>query len=665
MDAYVRKILLSLLFSLNIAIAAPPDACTSNDTFNIGTGIHDITGPAAESGMMGYGMVKQKTAGIYQRLWARAFVIESPCNQQRVVFVNADLGQLFQGIKQQVVKTLQKKYGDRYSDENVLLTATHTHSGPGAYSTYFFYNITTLGFDRWHFNTIIDGIVAAIEQADHAMIPGRIKIAEGELRGVGYNRSASSYLENPLEERNRYQDNIDTTMTLLRFESLDGKPIGLINWYPLHGTSFNNKNLLINGDNKGYAAYLFEKEMKGQQHTGFIAAFAQAHAGDVSPNKPGHAGGEGLEGIVAAEQAGKPQYELARKLFDSASELIKGEVDYRHQFVEMNKVAVDPIYTGGKLQYTCPAAIGVSMLAGTDEGEGFGYQGMTCDSIDKVLPHLACDMVTTVCQGAKPIAISTGKMQPWPWTPQILPLQLVKIGNFYIAAVPFELTTMAGRRVKETIMQALPAQESHLALSTLANAYAGYVTTHEEYQPQRYEAASTHFGPYTLNALQQIFAGLSKAMVSRQSVESGPLPPDLSGMHINLRPGVLYDSKPSNVEFGSVKEDVRANYQRGEVVKVVFWGAHPRNDFRIGDTFLAIERLEDGVWYAIRNDNDWDTEYHWERNGVANSLVTIVWRTSKDLAPGKYRIGHYGNWKSLWSRKITPYTGYSSTFSLE
>ena len=70
--------------------------------------------------MMGYAMIQQQTSGLYQRLWARAFVIESPCNHQRIVFVNADLGQIFQAVKQQVVFRLQEKYGDRYNESNVL-----------------------------------------------------------------------------------------------------------------------------------------------------------------------------------------------------------------------------------------------------------------------------------------------------------------------------------------------------------------------------------------------------------------------------------------------------------------------------------------------------------------------------------------------------------------
>lgn len=54
--------------------------------------------------------------------------------------------------------------------------------------------------------------------------------------------------------------------------------------FPVHGVSVNNTNHLINGDNKGYAAYLAEKLMN---KSSFIAAFAQSNEGDVSPNTLG------------------------------------------------------------------------------------------------------------------------------------------------------------------------------------------------------------------------------------------------------------------------------------------------------------------------------------------------------------------------------------------
>lgn len=642
--------------------ASITSACDNNTQFNIGAGIYDITGPAAEEGMMGYAMVGQQTAGLYQRLWARAFVIESPCNDKRFIFVNVDLGHVFQAVREHVIQKLQAKYGDRYNEQNVLITATHEHSGPGGYSTYRLYDITTFGFSRKNFDTIVDGIVTAIDRAEANLTPATIKLSKGDLKGINYNRSPTAYLQNPQSERDRYQGNTDTEMTLVRFDGLNNQPLGLINWFPIHGTSMNNKNHLINGDNKGYAEYLFERDyLSDYGPASFVAAFAQANAGDVSPNPDGHEGGEGLAGVAAVEKAGGAQYKRAKDLFANANETITGGVDYRQTFIAMDNVAVDPIYTDGNPQTTCTAAIGISMLAGTTDGEGVGRQGVTCDDVSHVIPGFICEKVTTPCQGVKPIALQTGKMSP-PWTPNVLPLQVVRIGNLVIIAAPMELTTMTGRRIREAVEKVLPSNY-HVVISALANAYAGYVATNDEYQIQRYEGASTHFGPWEQAALVQEFVKLTIALLKDQPVEPGLTPPDLLNSQVDLQPGVIVDEHPLGKPFGSTEIDVNAKYHAGDTIQATFWGAHPKNNYHTQDTFLAVQHYENGEWKDIRYDRDWDTEYHWARKGISNSLITVVWRSEKNAKPGKYRLVYYGDAKSL-NGTITPFTGYSSVFEL-
>jgi neutral ceramidase len=660
LEMRVILFLFILFFSFFSFSSYAGSSCQQAETYYIGTGIHDITGPAAEEGMMGYAMLNQKTAGILQRLWARAFIIASPCNGKRVVFVNADLGQIFQALKQQVIIKLQAKYGDLYQQDNVLLTATHTHSGPGGYSTYALYNLTTLGFSRENFDTIVNGITAAISDAHDHMVPGKINLAAGQLTGITYNRSPTAYLLNPKSERAWYQQDVDTDMTLIRFDDENGQSLGLINWFPIHGVSLNNKNHFIHGDNKGYAEYLFEKE----QGKPFVAAFAQSNAGDVSPNPLGHEGGEGNAGLQAIVQAGNPQYEKAKDLFANANLPLQGGVDYRHTFVAMDKVTVMPAFTHGQPETTCPAAIGISMLAGTQDGEGIGWQGITCDDLSNWhLPKLICEFITTRCQGAKPIAVTTGNMKPYPWTPQILPLQIIQIGQLIIAAVPFELTTMTGRRLKAALARQFPSNY-HIVLSTLANAYAGYVATQEEYQLQRYEGASTHFGPWTAAALEQEFSKLGRALFAGELVAAGEVPIDLLDHQIDMQTGVWIDTAPLGKQFGDIDEDVKADYQPGETATIVFWGAHPKNNYRIQDTFLTVEKLmSDGQWKIIYNDNDWETAYHWERNGIASSRVTITWHIPMDSEKGQYRITHSGEAKSLLGN-ITSYKGISSVFNV-
>ena len=57
------------------------------------------------------------------------------------------------------------------------------------------------------------------------------------------------------------------------------------------------------------------------------------------------------------------------------------------------------------------------------------------------------------------------------------------------------------------------SEDLKVVLAGLSNVYTHYITTYEEYQPQRYEAASTIFGPHTLRAYLDQFKYLTEAML--------------------------------------------------------------------------------------------------------------------------------------------------------
>lgn len=652
--------------------AALADPCATNQSFQVGAGIYDITGPAAELGMMGYAMVDQKTAGIHQRLRSRAFVIASACNGKRAVFVSADLGQLFQGVRQQVMEKLRARYGTLYTEDNVLLSATHTHSGPGGFSHYALYNLTILGYDKQNFDAIVDGIYQSIVRAHDNLAPGSIRLTSGDLLDASINRSPEAYLRNPTPERSGYAYDTDKRMTLLKLQGDDGREVGLINWFAVHATSMGNDNLLISGDNKGYASYLFEK-LKGTSYTAtrtFVAAFAQSNEGDVTPNIYGGTNGGGANDFESTDLSARKQFNLAKTLYGSATTPLTGGVDSRLTYVKMDEVQVAPQYTDGQWHTTCEAAIGDSMLAGAEDGPGFGEEGATCEEIKTMWSVFNCTASTTPCQGEKPITLETGTQQPYPWTPEVLPLQVVRLGNVALVGIPFEATTMAGRRLRQQVLAQLSSVGvDQVLIAGLANAYAGYLVTREEYAKQDYEGASTHFGPWTLAAVQQEVDKLAVALRTGTSVPLGPTPRDLRNEQTTVQTGVVYDDKPLWVEFGSLVTDARASYNRGETVSVKFWGGHPKNNLRLQGTFLQVQRkTSTGTWVVVANDWDWETKYRWERYDCAPtygcSHVTTEWKIPADATPGTYRLRHFGDWKSGWDALIRPYTGTSREFTV-
>ena len=52
-----------------------------------------------------------------------------------------------------------------------------------------------------------------------------------------------------------------------------------------------------------------------------------------------------------------------------------------------------------------------------------------------------------------------------------------------------------------------------VVIAGLSNVYTHYITTYEEYQMQKYEGASTIFGPHTLNEYLDQYAYLTERLL--------------------------------------------------------------------------------------------------------------------------------------------------------
>ncbi len=656
------------------ALAAP----TNQDApYLIGAGIYDITGPACEIDMMGYAMEDQKDEGVHTRLWSRAFVIADAKTNKRVVFVSADLAMIFQSVKQGVVAELKKKYGELYNDDNVLISAIHTHSGPGGYAYHALFNITVLGFDKKNYDAIVNGIVQSIVRANNNLQPGHILVNKGQLLNSNGNRSEKAYLKNPESERARYPYDVDKTMTLLKLVAADGKAIGMINWFPVHGVSMSPKNKLISGDNKGVASYWFERQHGADylSDTSFVAAFAQSNEGDVTPNIFGQAfdgqcldfncGDMNRTAIIANNQLKEAQY-----LYDHATEELTGPIDYRETYLDMRHQAVAPEFADGKSETTCDASVGYSFAAGTTDGPGpsIFHQGtlkdnVFIDALRNVIAKPTAELKQ--CQLPKPILLAVGLNKPHAWVPQIMPVQILRIGDLALLAVPGEFTTMSGRRLREQMQRVMQPEIQHVVIAGLSNAYAGYIADPDEYTQQNYEGGFTVFGRWTLPAYEQAFTRLGHALMLGQPVEHGPVPEDLSADQISEIPKVVFDQVPVGKHFGGVLVDAAAHYAPGQIVKVTFRGADLRNNFETMHGFMQVEHeVSPGNWQVVLHDWDWDTLVHWQRLDVAQSKVLTEWHIAANTAPGNYVIRVYGDYKDGWDGKLYAYSGVSSEFTV-
>ncbi|MDF3821351.1 neutral/alkaline ceramidase [Leptospira sp. 96542] len=659
--------------SANLSLGSSP--------YLVGAGIYDITGPAAEVGMMGFAESDQKTEGIYMRLWSRAYIIGDA--SKRVVFVSADLGMVFQSIKQAVSKkiALDSQLSPYYNEANVLLSATHTHSGPGGYSHYFLYNATTMGFIKENFDVIVDGIYRSIKLAHQNLTPGRIYINQGDLTDASFQRSLPAYNKNPQSERNFYSSNVDTKMTVLKLVAADGRELGMINWFALHPTSIGPTNKLIGGDHKGLSSYWFEKSKNTNysSSSGFVAAFAQSNAGDVSPNLWGPA--DGVNDYARQNIIATRQFNKAQSLYNSATNQLSGSVDFKHSYVNFSNLYVSSAGTT-----TCPAGMGASFSAGSVEDNAvsvdFFDEGTTVDSLDwnsnaqgaflssflggfvGIVAPTSTTEAYKQCHAEKPVLLPTGvaSFDGNPWTPQIIPLQIIKIGNLAILGTPAEVSTMAGRRLRNLVEYVL--ENDYTVVAGLSNSYTSYITTREEYSSQQYEGASTQFGPNTLLGYEQEFGKLANALKNQSSITPGPTPADLTNFQATFQTGVVFDDIPWFKSFGDVFTQPSGSYNSGSTVTAVFWGAHPKNNLLTGSSFVDVERLNGSTWSVVARDYDPSTTYKWQRDGIAYSKITTTWNTTS-FPSGTYRIRHRGHWKSGWTGAISPYQGVTNQFVVQ
>ncbi|GLD99376.1 hypothetical protein PINS_up008095 [Pythium insidiosum] len=669
----------------------PPPLPTSSDLL-IGAGIFDITGPAAEVGMFGYAKVGQLTSGIHMRLRARAFAFHHEPTRAACVYVVCDLGMISEWVTQTVLSRLSVHPAiptGTYTRENVMISATHTHCAPGGISHYVIYSMhpPLRGADRQNFECVVHGIVEAIVRAHRNLQPGVIRTATGECLNASVNRSKEAYEANPKEERAQFKHDTDKEMTLWRLDGVNGFPIGMINWFAVHPTSMGNWYTLITGDNKGYAAHMFEQE-QGANHLldrprSFVAAFAQSNEGDVSPNICGPRHNEtqhkDFERMLIVAKA---QLKTARSLYLKAlySSPIMGPIKVAHHYVDYGSIQLKPRWHHHK---DCPPStssgcIGVSMISGTTF-DGRGVPGVPEGVTWGMYPKVTAVPGLQDSQKEKPVFFPTAR---YGLSPTTLPLQLFLIGEaLALAAIPFEATTMAGRRLRSALQSSFIEHGSidiqTPVISGLSNAYCGYLTTREEYAVQRYEGASTHFGPNQLCATMQQFEQLIEDMFrpkhGKKVKTTGALQPKIGGVGVlDYNVPVVHDGLLPGAQYGSIISDVLSEYCPGSTVTVTFHAAHPKNNLRTQGTFLEVHRwLEDdsrrdgGVWVMHADDGDTNTFFHWRRNGTFASVVTIEWWIPAKTPPGKYRIKVNGDYKRFFTGEIASYTGLSSEFEVK
>jgi len=376
----------------------------------------------------------------------------------------------------------------------LLMTATHTHAGPGQYSGSEFFNkwaSNRAGFDPAYTSFLVDQLATAVRQAVAGRRPAAVAFGSTEVWGLTRNRSQAAHVrnENVTDKRTEPQRKyaaINPSLHLLRVDDEQG-PLATFTWFSIHGTGISHHDTSYNADVWAYLNGELANRVERSTGRRPVSAAAVCTHGDMTP-----AVRMGMLVFPEAERIGRGIGSAAADLFET---LTPGPVELAAGLREIDlgrHPAVDGI--------TLPEPqIGLPKMAGATENTTFLLDRLPFFKPGSARRRPDAEQGNKIPVG--PAMVRSMLVAPTEAFPKVIPIHLLRIGEAAILGLPFEVTVEAGRRIGE-VLSGVPV------ISSLANDHCDYLTTPEEYAAQHYEGASTLFGPRQ----QEFIAGCARRL---------------------------------------------------------------------------------------------------------------------------------------------------------
>jgi neutral ceramidase len=613
-----------------------------------GVGKADIQPPTGYL-MMGWARTDAEAVGQHTRLFARALVLEN--DGRKVALVAADLNGIPGGMLEEAVKLVEDR---GFSEENVLVSASHTHAAPGGFYNFPSYNTAfpplTLGFplppalvhpirtfnfltgpsaDRTLYSFMVRRLALALRRADDGLDPAAVGWGAAELHGVTRNRSVEAHLANHDVELDFGKGSasmdpegvthtIEPGVEVLRVDKLLDRagadrpvrvPVGAWSAFANHGTVNRYGFNVYNQDHHGSAIRVFEDEVRrrgdvprGQE---VLNVYGNADEGDMSA-------GLDHNGPAEADRVGRLEAAAMLRAWREAGRRLSRQVPLD---LRWTRFCFCGQRTEGGVVDT-KAVMGLPQLTGSEEG-----RGPLCDVV--CFPLEGKRKVKSGPQGPKRTAPGgdvTGDV------PRAVPIMTVRVGDRLIISVPGEMTSGMGRRLRASVMAATEGSGiRRAAIAGLANEYLSYFTTPEEYDRQHYEGGATLFGRLASNLLQERLTDLARRLVDGRAAPAPYLFDPRN--RVRLGPGV-FDSGAAAGEVAAQPRDVdrlqRAHFR---------WRGGPNGrDRPLDRAFVTLQRRDDG-WRAVAD--DLGLELLWT---VEDSAYDARWQVPHAAPAGTYRF---------------------------
>jgi neutral ceramidase len=486
----------------------PPAASAA---FLAGAGKVDITPPPGYP-LGGHSIGGKMARGYWTRLYARAFYFQNTGGQS-LILVSCELFAIPAGLYAEVARDL------KLAPESLIIAATHTHQGPAGFmsSSVFNFGGPLPGYDVELAKRLKEGIEEAIRSAiKNASEAGAksIVLRSGFAPNLQRNRAIDAFYRNDGDtvsavlkasrdngmtcpdpnsgnECPRYQA-ADPTLQVLEVLR-DGHRVALLVFYAIHNTAMSHDAILYQSDLSGHAMRLLEKVDKNEPAV--VAGFFNGAEGDISPR------------WVAQNRS--DVISLGNKLADAVKTLLHDDAGKRlSEDISGVRQEFRAVPASGITQRLTQPGSGVGELGGAEDGRtvlyAYGWHGdVTQPGADAKMPALNLHDIWLL----KLLGHILGSPSSYP---QKIPVSVASLGDFSMAAIPTEMTTVQGFLLRQALEKATARK---YAVIGLANEYIGYTATQDEYKAQDYEGGSTMYGPEQGNVITDLLIQVAKTKV--------------------------------------------------------------------------------------------------------------------------------------------------------